>query len=621
MKHTRKSVFVLLFLLTLAGQASAVRVPNGGFEVPGEGALPEGWQEFPWTEDAQQAVCSRDETVAHSGTASLKAFQTGESPSARCWTRTSLRPGLHILSFWARTEEGKEAKARVFFGYREWWRLPVGDEWQQYHFSLPLKFPIAEAEILLANATGAASTVWFDDVEITRAPFEQPRASVQRGEEGARFAVAISSLRRLNEPLSLQLEALLPGADGKPRVAPFSFDNRRGRAEVNLDYLKPGMYDFRYSILCSEDRKVLFTSEVTKRDISSLPSLEPQRVSTSLAGAVALDLDGTCLVSGEPFFPVGIYCYEPTAFEEVKELGFNTVVTHGNMENLERCEELGLKVIGQIWPDSTSEGVAASTEEVVNGIKDSPALLAYYLWDEPDLNKTSEEVVRLATAAAARADPYHPTFTTFYIPETFHRFARTVDIFAPDPYPIAFHNTRPMMMVSDWVDRAWAAARRGQSVFPVLQTFQAAPYWLLPTPEQLRCMAYLAVIHGAKAIIYYEYGGAKDTPLWDAFRPLNEEMKALSPVLLVGSASERFHVFPRQVGVDVLEKEHEGHLYIIAANTQDHPTEVQFKSRREQGTVEVMFEGRSLPLTDGAFLDSFPPYGVHVYRLPLEEER
>ena len=68
-------------------------------------------------------------------------------------------------------------------------------------------------------------------------------------------------------------------------------------------------------------------------------------------------------------------------------------------------------------------------------------------------------------------------------------------------------------------------------------------------------------------------------------------------------------------GVEVLVKVYEGVMYILAANTSVGPAKVTFSNLPlPADSLEVLFEERSLDVSDDSFHDTFKPYEVHVYK-------
>jgi hypothetical protein len=185
---------------------------------------------------------------------------------------------------------------------------------------------------------------------------------------------------------------------------------------------------------------------------------------------------------------------------------------------------------------------------------------------------------------------------------------------------------------------------------------------------------WLSVVHGSMGIVYFAHEWVPrfrepallDYPdIRDAVRSVNSEIRDLAPVLngetlaygdeIPGSGGERvsapgadgthgwaanasarsadvgqaaappLEVEPADPGVrvDAMVKRHAGWIYVVAVVPGEQPTTVTFHpdpalvAGAADGAVEVevIGEGRVLPLRAGAFEDAFDGYGVHRYRL------
>lgn len=60
----------------------------------------------------------------------------------------------------------------------------------------------------------------------------------------------------------------------------------------------------------------------------------------------------------------------------------------------------------------------------------------------------------------------------------------------------------------------------------------------------------------------------------------------------------------------------EGQRFIVAANSRDDAVTVDFAGAGRSGSVQVLAEGRTIPMTDGAFSDAFAGRAVHLYLVP-----
>ena len=97
-------------------------------------------------------------------------------------------------------------------------------------------------------------------------------------------------------------------------------------------------------------------------------------------------------VNGEPFIPLMLYSVEPAQMSFVKAMGFNVVHTYSTRgdnkedywkEYMTTAEKNGLMVLFNLAAVGPSTSDEARIRKMVEAVKDSPALYAWYLADEP----------------------------------------------------------------------------------------------------------------------------------------------------------------------------------------------------------------------------------------------
>ncbi len=358
------------------------------------------------------------------------------------------------------------------------------------------------------------------------------------------------------------------------------------------------------------------------------------------ASTVTLDQKNHLVVDGEPFFPIGMYSVKPpTAFEELKKAGFNTVHSYSIEQEylqtyLNEAEKEGLKAV--IFP-----GTKIMLDEFysigklirsVKKFKDSGALLVWYLLDEPDLRKVPPSEVERMYEKIKAEDPHHPTGFVLARTNRLGHYAPYTDIVMVDPFPVP---SAPLTRVSDVISKARAAVEDKKPVWAVLQAFGyqdgAHRGWGAdrePTWAEARCMTYLAIVHGAKGIFYYVYHGSQyDIQLspghWQNIKKIAGELETLTPVLLAP-------VNPEKIGMTILDapgkdingdpavhfiiKKYGGKKYLIAVNVIKESLNVTFSDfATDADSLQVLFEDRAVDVIEGSFTDTFAPYEVHIY--------
>lgn len=344
---------------------------------------------------------------------------------------------------------------------------------------------------------------------------------------------------------------------------------------------------------------------------------------------VFIDEDLNTRVDGKLFFPITLYHVPAKDFAQVKALGFNSVQAWGSTpaqakENLDAAEQNGLKVILEGVTYAAATGDLAALDPALKAFENHPALLSWYLTDEPSGAEKLAWCRKVYDYLRAR-DANHPVFMTSCSPGEFARYAPVTDIFAVDPYPIP---AQPVTMVSDWMRTAQEAAHGRKPVWLIPQLHNWAAYdghpekGRYPTPEEERNMVYQGLVWGAKAIFYYPWddgctGLTKDEKLMAAVGKLNAELAQIGPELLTRRYALTARNDGEQKGLYASLYRGEKGSYIIAVSTDTTAREFTVPAPGlKDGPAEVLFENRQVAVTEAGLKDQFAPLAVHVYRVP-----
>ena len=189
------------------------------------------------------------------------------------------------------------------------------------------------------------------------------------------------------------------------------------------------------------------------------------RVGAAHASDVAVGEDLVIRFDGEPFFPVGIY-HLPISddpYSELADAGFNLVRAGASRDQLDKAHAAGLKawvpIGGHLTFDKEVDAKRAKLAEVVDGLKDHPALLAWESVDEPAWThmKAEQRVPAAHLAAGYRAlrqlDPDHPVWLNHApanLVETMREYNGAADIIACDICPVIVPGLGPMYAL--WED-------------------------------------------------------------------------------------------------------------------------------------------------------------------------
>lgn len=160
------------------------------------------------------------------------------------------------------------------------------------------------------------------------------------------------------------------------------------------------------------------------------------------------------------------------------------------------------------------------TDQVVTALAHHPAMIAWYLDEEPmgQFHVPGMDQ-RFATFVARRnqiraLDPIHPVFP-LDVPlivgnarPWWIKWNTAGDVSSHDNYPINPHHRSLSFEygIPETVALAAQSVKQEKPVWVCLPTFEiAGPAWPfnMPTSRQLRCMVYTSIVHGATGIIYF----------------------------------------------------------------------------------------------------------------------
>jgi hypothetical protein len=340
-------------------------------------------------------------------------------------------------------------------------------------------------------------------------------------------------------------------------------------------------------------------------------------------------LTGGLTVNNRPFFPFGFYCYSPVPPalpEEEIVKGFNMISPYQKIEPetlgerkayMDRCAELGMKVHYNLISISGGGGVGSELEslspeekklrliEEIKTFMNHPALLAWYISDEPNGFKippdSLEEIYRIVKAT----DPWHPVSMVFMAPFLASRkYENALDIVMADPYPVPTH---PITLAGDVSGQLRNEFNGKRAVWMVLQAFGGGEWWgREPTLQELRSMTWQSLIMGATGIQYFVRQGPnyfpKSVAAWSECGRMAMEVAEITPWLL--SDEETFPVEASSKNILVTSKIHEGQLLVLAVNKINEPVPYVIRIKGVySGRANLIFENRSLPVNGGLIND------------------
>lgn len=188
-------------------------------------------------------------------------------------------------------------------------------------------------------------------------------------------------------------------------------------------------------------------------------------------------------------------------------------------------------------------------------LKDHPALLGYYIADEPDGQGTDPAWIKDTYDLLKVLDPYHPVTLVLNCMEnpvySIGDYVDFAEVIMADPYPIGLRNMvgcdtceGSVTDVATRADTYMADLNGLKPLWMIPQAFGGEQHWdRQPNARELRAMTYFAVIGGATGIQQFVLGALlpeynqgihwePKSHMWAEARQLALEIAQVSPALL-----------------------------------------------------------------------------------------
>lgn len=363
---------------------------------------------------------------------------------------------------------------------------------------------------------------------------------------------------------------------------------------VPLSSFSPGVY--RLSV--NAEGK----SERFSREIAFKVSKERPAVITKIGK------NGELLINGKPFLPLGTYHIGAEDLSKVKKMGFNCVTSpiyYGNQRELSQSQlawhnsakEEELWVIAEL-----SEYIRSGrhnfeqAKELISQLRLHPSTIAHYAIDEPLGCGIAKDLVKQFCHLIREVDPEHITFVN-EVPGAVIEYAGIGDVTGTDPYPIGKDIPKSLAWVGEAVENA-VKHSGGKPVWAVIQAHRQPPANSLnryPTPEEIRCMSFLALNHGAKGLLFYAWGDTYQTQngVWESgfkfnsklmefFPTLLGELKEMGEWYLLGEVKRISSQSLEPSFIDVTLIEYKGRRRLVAINPTNEVIEGKIKIGNEE---------------------------------------
>lgn len=350
-------------------------------------------------------------------------------------------------------------------------------------------------------------------------------------------------------------------------------------------------------------------------------------------------LTGVLHTEGLPFIPSGFYCYspvQPTLPEEEVVRGMNLLSPYQNIGEqprkeriayLDRAAQLGMRVNYNLLSIAGGGGgaKAAATDKArkmqllrdeIRALKDHPAILSWYVADEPEGQGISAETLEEIYDIIRAEDPYHPISLVIMSAGPGRHYAASCDVIMADTYPV------PNSSASDVIGTIRGLRNELQyekSIWYVPQTFGGAEFWPRePTPAEIRMMTWGATLEGARGFQSFIRNGLNGFPknqfMWETYAKTCREIQELTPFFDRGVESEVRTIADKELVARCYTLGDQTAVVVLNPRPEATPFKIVLPTPFN-GTAYDLSDNSTRPVINGTIDGTLAPFGVQILRL------
>lgn len=543
-------------------------VVNAGFEELNDEGMPKEWT------FQNGEVCMLETEIVHSGKNAVKItannawfrHEVEVKPNTKyqisSWAmhKGSANGATFKIEYYGAPTENPERAGYGSNGYMydsgHTERFSYGDDWFQYVQQVTTPPTCEKMQIYLRLKN--AGIVYFDDVEVMQVE-ETPRLDLRTDEifyyseweTGYATATAtypedadkyVKFCIKDGDAVLSESELLPLGGHVSEYAAP---DITAPRYIFPISILEEYMKEYTMEAqLCEADGTVL---EVYETDIyrSSRPTMVGE--------------DGIVRIDGETFVPSIAYHVSSSDYENLAAWGINVVQSgyvrsaEEAIKKLDSCEKYGIKALLQLYINMNPAGSpvnAKNTEEVVEAVKDHPALFGYMQMDEPGDQTCDYEALKNGYKIIRSRDTLHPVYACECRLEQYGVTGKYVDVLSVDPYP-----EEPARVTTEIFKGTEAANEVLQYRKPVYVITQAFDYRKLePTYDDMRTQIYQSLFAGGMGPGYYALDclrGTKPVTKTEMYEAIADYMESDAEIFYRHFMDNEGVVFNEHNGTDI----------------------------------------------------------------------
>lgn len=350
-------------------------------------------------------------------------------------------------------------------------------------------------------------------------------------------------------------------------------------------------------------------------------------------GEVRFNQYGVMLVDGKPFTPYG--WFRLNLVDGSKD-GYNVVAYYNApwqsdeelKEYLDQAHRHGLKVLTYCYPRGSmmtnsayrkilSEADAKLIRSRVEKFSRHPALLAWYLADEPEYEPWLRARLEKVEEICRTADPWHPTCIANNSIDGVHKYRFIGDISLADYYPGFLEggdSASPIGRYGELLAASRKTDNRAQWGVPQGFTWNAygSKGHRIPDYDELRNMHYQTLLNGHTGIIWYSHELNYSEPaLHIHVKKLLDEMKLFHALWQNPQKRKELVLTSNLIAASYHDVNQ--HDFVIAVNLMPKDQEISLQAPSATPFYIAGEKGKSVSVQNGMIRDRLGRYRTRVY--------
>jgi len=243
-------------------------------------------------------------------------------------------------------------------------------------------------------------------------------------------------------------------------------------------------------------------------------------------------------------------------------------------------------------------------------------LLTHLVIDEPELT-LSGDVTRRWLEYMKAFYPHQPVQmnnTVMGIPSKFADLK--TDILMLDDY-LTNNEGRTVDSVVRQVD-VMQDAPGGKPCWYFIVSHNSSQHYKLPTYAEQIAQSWGCICAGCSGLAWY-FELPVTEGCWKAMKQVNREVQELKDVILSEELCDQATADRPKSQLRHMTRTRDGEWYVLSCNIDAKPlakvTYALPKSATRSGTIEVLYEDRTIPFENGVFTDNYAPHTRHIYRI------